>query len=87
MEGTFVKKLAILASAATALLCAASLVVAPAEAKSKHKKPAAAPVAVVSNAGPSPNGSIGPAKNAGMCWGNTTANSYESRGFGYWKGC
>jgi hypothetical protein len=83
MEGTFVKKLAIVASAATALLCAAALVAAPAEAKTKHhKKPAAAPVVTVSNAGPSPNGYIGPTKSAGMCWGG-----YDTRGFGFWQAC
>jgi len=86
------KKLALVASAATALVCAASLIATtPADAK-RQKKPAAAATGQIAaapgsggyNAGPvHQNG--GPVRSGNMCWkddGNHTGGQ-----FGIWTAC
>jgi hypothetical protein len=90
LEGTL-KKLVLAASAATALICAASLVATPAEAK-KHKKPAAAAATQTAaapgyggyNAGPSHQPG-GPMKSGNMCWSDR--DPWANTGQGYWKPC
>jgi hypothetical protein len=94
LEGTL-KKLALVASAATALVCAASLIATtPADAKKHHKKPAATTSQTAAapgyggpggyNAGPThQNG--GPVRSGNMCWkddGNHTGSQ-----FGMWVAC
>lgn len=89
------KKLALVASAATALVCAASLIATPADAKKHQKKPAAAatgqmaygpgPGAGGYNAGPRhENG--GPIKSGNMCFKEVDGAHTQSQ-FGYWAAC
>jgi len=87
------KKLALVA--ATALVCAASLIATtPADAKKHHKKPAAAATAQVAPApgygyyggtgGPVHiNG--GPVRSGDMCWKDD--GSHTQAQFGYWAAC
>ena len=87
------KKLALVASAATALVCAASLIATtPADAKKHHKKPAAAATAQTAaapgyggyNAGPvHTNG--GPVRSGNMCWKDEGSRTQAQ--FGYWTAC
>jgi len=88
------KKLALVASAATALVCAASLIATPADAKKHHKKPAAAPAAQTMAYGPGPGPGYnagpmhapgGPIKSGNMCW--TDRDPWANTGQGYWKPC
>jgi hypothetical protein len=89
MEGTL-KKLAFVASAATILVCAASLIATPADAKTKHhKKPAAAAGQMAGgpggmNAGPS-HMPGGPVKSGNMCWKDR--DPWGNTGQGYWAAC
>jgi hypothetical protein len=90
LEGTL-KKLAFVASAAVALICAASLVATPADAKKRHhaKKPAAATTQMAAgpggyNAGPSHQPG-GPMKSGNLCWSDKDA--WANTGQGYWKPC
>ena len=85
------KKLALVASAATALICAASLIATPADAKKHHKKPAAtasqtaaAPGYGGYNAGPRHDPG-GPVKSGNMCWKD--ADPWANRGLGMWGKC
>jgi hypothetical protein len=79
------KKLALVASAATALICAAALVTS-ADAKKRVKKPAAAPagqMAYGDSVEPPPRGAGGPIRSGNWCWkhefGYTTRSQY-----GHW---
>jgi hypothetical protein len=89
LEGTL-KKLALVASAATALVCAASLIATPADAKKHHKKPAAAATAQTAAApggymaGPSHQPG-GPMRSGNQCW--TDKDPWANTGQGYWKPC
>jgi hypothetical protein len=92
LEGTL-KKLALVASAATALICAASLVATPADAKAKKhaKKPAATTSQMAAapgyggyNAGPSHQPG-GPMRSGNMCWSDK--DPWSNTGQGYWKAC
>jgi hypothetical protein len=96
LEGTL-KKLALLASAAVTLVCAASLVATPADAKRHHhKKPAAAAAQTMAygpGPGPGPgyyagprheNG--GPIKSGNMCFKDTDSAHTQAQ-FGYWEAC
>ena len=80
------KKLALVASAATALVCAASLIATPADAKKHAKKPAAAPAAQMAG-GPSMGGPMrsggSPIKTGTMCW--KEVDTAHDRG--YWNEC
>lgn len=85
------KKLALAASAAVALVCAASLVATPADAKRHHhKKPAAAPAGQMAGGppgGPGMGGPMhvggGPRKSGAMCWKEIDV----SHDRGYWADC
>jgi hypothetical protein len=83
MEGTL-KKLALVASAATALICAAALVT-PADAKKHVRSQARSAVAqmVYGGSAESRRQGGGPIRSGNMCWryalGYTTASQY-----GYW---
>ncbi|MBV9199386.1 MAG: hypothetical protein JOY83_06535 [Alphaproteobacteria bacterium] len=86
------KKLALVASAATALICAASLVTTPAEAKRHHhKKPAAAATSQQAAMGPGAyDGGLrhengGPIKSGSMCWKDEGSRTQAQ--FGYWAAC
>ena len=80
------KKLALVATAATALICAAALITTPAEAKKHHKKqPAAAPTGQTiggPGAGPSHQPG-GPMRSGNMCWSDKDPSA--NTGQGYWK--
>lgn len=83
------KKLALVASAATALVCAASLIVTtPADAKKAQKKPAATTSQQMAagaggyNAGPQHTGGA-PVRTGSMCW--KEIDSAHDRG--YWTNC
>ena len=85
------KKLALVASAATALICAASLIAAtPADAKKHHKKPAATTSQQMatgpggSNAGPKHDPG-GPMRSGNMCWKDK--DPWAHTGQGYWAAC
>ena len=85
------KKLALVASAATALVCAASLIATPADAKTRHaKKPAAAAAGQMAagpggyNAGPMHQPG-GPVKSGSMCWKDR--DPWSNTGQGYWANC
>jgi hypothetical protein len=91
LEGTL-KKLALVASAATALVCAASLIATPAEAKKHHaKKPAATTSQQMAagpggyNAGPRHDNG-GPVKSGTMCFKDTDGAHTQAQ-FGYWEAC
>jgi hypothetical protein len=79
LEGTL-NKLAFVTTAATALLCAASLVATPADAKTHHKKHA--PAAVATTADPGPHNPGSPIRSGNMCW-----KEPDTRGLGYWAAC
>jgi hypothetical protein len=94
LEGTL-KKLALVATAATALICAAALVTTSAEAKKHHHKkhPAAAPTSAMAG-GPGYMGGPGmgdrhdlggPMKSGGMCWKDKDV--WANTGQGYWGKC
>jgi hypothetical protein len=91
LEGTL-KKLALVATAATALVCAASLIATPADAKKHHKKPAAAPAQQTAY-GPGPgyggggpvHANGGPIKSGDMCWKDEGSRTQAQ--FGYWMAC
>jgi hypothetical protein len=95
LEGTL-KKLAFVASTATVLMCAASLIATtPADAKKHHKKPAAAAPAQTMAYGPGPgpgynagprheNG--GPIKSGNMCFKDVDGAHTQAQ-FGYWENC
>ena len=76
-------KLAFVTTAAIALLCAASLAATPADAKTHHKKPAAAKVAATADPGPHAPG--GPMRSGNMCWKD--ADPWANKGQGYWGAC
>ena len=79
------KKLAFLTSAAIALVCAASLVATPADAKKRAKKPAAAPAAQMAGGpgmGPMRTGGS-PIKTGNMCWKEVDVTHDR----GYWADC
>ena len=85
------KKLTLVASAATALVCAASLVATtPADAKKQAKKPAAAATGQMAaapggyNAGPSHQPG-GPMRSGNQCWSDR--DPWANTGQGYWKPC
>jgi hypothetical protein len=92
LEGTL-KKLALVASAATALICAVSLIATPAEAKKHHKKPAAttsqqaaaAPGGYGGYGGGPTHVNGGPVKSGTMCWKDD--GSHTQAQFGYWAAC
>jgi hypothetical protein len=81
------KKIAVVASAATALVCAVSLMATSGEAKTRHKKPAAA----AAMAGPTwtpPAGYHdlgGPMKSGKECWKDR--DPWANTGQGYWGKC
>jgi len=82
------KKLALVASAATALVCAASLIATtPADAKKHQKKPAAAATTQTAaafggyNAGPRHDPG-GPMRSGNKCW-----KGEPSHDLGYWADC
>jgi len=81
------KKLAFVTSAATALLCAASLLAAPADAKTRHKKPAAAAQTQAMYGGDmgARHDLGGPMKSAGQCWKDR--DPWANIGQGYWGKC
>ena len=87
------KKLALVASAATALVCAASLIATPADAKKHHKKPAAAATGQMA-AAPGPGGYYagprhengGPIKSGTMCFKDVDGAHTQAQ-FGYWEAC
>ena len=86
------KKLTFLASAAVALVCAASLVATPADAKKHHKKPAATAGQMAYGPGPGPgyyggprHDLGGPMKNGTMCWKDK--DPWSNTGQGYWGAC
>jgi hypothetical protein len=87
LEGTL-KKLALVASAAVALICAASLTATPADAKRHHRKPAPAPT-TQPYGGPGDMGMRhdpgGPMKSGGMCWKDK--DTWAHTGQGYWGKC
>jgi len=86
------KKLAFVASTATALVCAASLIATtPADAKKHHKKPAATAAGQMAY-GPGPGPGYGggpyhaggyPVKTGTMCWKEVDT----SHDRGYWNEC
>ena len=86
------KKLGLVASVATALVCTIALVASPADAakkKAAKKPPAAASQQMAAgpggyNAGPSHQPG-GPMKAGNMCW--TDKDSWSNTGQGYWKPC
>jgi len=85
------KKLALVASAATALVCAASLIATtPADAKKHHKKPAAT-TSQQAAMGPGAYGggpthvNGGPVRSGSMCWKDD--GSHTGAQFGYWVAC
>jgi hypothetical protein len=81
------KKIAVVASAATALVCAVSLMATSGEAKTHHKKPAAA--AATGQTWAKPTGSHdlgGPMKSSGKeCWKDK--DPWANTGQGYWGKC
>lgn len=84
------KKLALVATAATALICAAALVTTSAEAKKHHhKKPAPAAAPTGQWAGGPGMGDRhdlgGPRKSSGMCWKDK--DPWANTGQGYWGKC
>jgi hypothetical protein len=91
LEGTL-KKLALVASAATVLICSASLIATPVDAKSKKhaKKPAATTSQQMAagpggyNAGPRHDPG-GPMTSGTMCWKDKDA--WANTGQGYWAAC
>jgi hypothetical protein len=87
LEGTL-KKLALRASTAIALVCAASLIATPADAKRHHKKPAAAAAGQMAG-GPGMGGPQhqpgGPMRSGNMCW--VDKDPWANTGQGYWKAC
>src|SRR5215470_12998764 len=94
LEGTL-KKLALVASAATALVCAASLIATtPADAKKAAKKPAATTSQQMAGgpggyAGPGGYGygpqhaAGGPVRTGTMCWKEVDVTHDR----GYWQNC
>ena len=85
------KKLTLVASAATVLVCAASLIATPADAKKHAKKPAAAATGQMAY-GPGPGPGYGggphhsggyPVKSGSMCW--KEIDTTHDRG--YWNEC
>ena len=85
------KKFALIASAATALVCTASLLATPVDAKHRHKKPEAAaqtmgygPGPMAYNAGPR-HDLGGPMKVGGQCWKDR--DPWANIGQGYWGKC
>lgn len=80
------KKFAVAASAATALVCAVALVATPVEAKRKAKKPEAAPAASQTYARPADYHDLGgPVRNGGQCWKDK--DPAGNTGQGYWGKC
>jgi hypothetical protein len=77
------KKFALVASAATALVCAVSLMATSGEAKTRHKKPAAAAQTWASPAGYHDLG--GPMKSGKDCWKDR--DPWANTGQGYWGKC
>jgi hypothetical protein len=78
------KKFAVMASAATAVLCAVSLLATSGEAKTRHKKPAAA--AAQSWAGAGDRHDLGgPMKSGSNCWKDR--DPWAHTGQGYWGKC
>ena len=84
------KKLALVASAVTALVCAASLIaITPADAKKRAKKPAAAPTAQMAGGPGGMGGPVhvngGPVRSGNMCWKDEGSRTQAQ--FGYWAAC
>lgn len=81
-------KLALVASAATALICAAALVATPVDAKKhvrRHAAPAAGQMVYGGSAEPRHDAG-GPIRSGNMCWKN--AFGYTTQGqHGYWVVC
>ena len=80
------KKLALVASASTALICAAALVATPVDAKKhgrRHAPPAGGQMADGGSVEPPPRGAGGPIRSGNWCWmhefGYTTRSQY-----GHW---
>ncbi len=79
------KKLALVASAATALVCAVSLLATPVDAKARHKKPEAAAQTMAGyNMGPRHDPG-GPMKSGKECWKDR--DPWANTGQGYWGKC
>jgi len=77
------KKFAVVATAATALVCAVSLMATPGEAKTKKAKPAEAAQTWARPAGYHDLG--GPMKAGKECWKDRDTWAYT--GQGYWGKC
>jgi hypothetical protein len=80
------KTVAVVASAVTALVCAVSLMASSGEAKTHHKKPAAA--AATGQTWTPPPGSHdlgGPMKSGKQCWKDRDPSA--NTGQGYWGKC
>ena len=86
------KKLALVASAATALVCAASLIATPAASQQAYGPgpgpgygPGPGPACGAGyNAGP-PHEPGGPVRNGNLCWSDRDPSA--NTGQGYWKSC
>ena len=80
------KKFAVVASAATALVCAVSLMATSGEAKTRHKKPAAAAATAQTWAPPVGYHDLGgPMKSGTECWKDR--DPWSNTGQGYWGKC
>jgi hypothetical protein len=81
------KKIVVVASAATALVCAVSLMATSGEAKTRHhKKPAAAAAPGMAWTPPPGHHDLGgPLKNGKECWKDRDAAA--NTGQGYWGKC
>jgi hypothetical protein len=80
MEGTL-NKLAFVATAAVAALCAVALIATPADAKKRKRAPAPR-TDITANAGGLEHHPGGPIRSGRMCW-----KEPDTRGMGYWAAC
>jgi hypothetical protein len=80
------KKFAVVASAATALVCAVALMATSGEAKTRHKKPAAEAAGQTTWVRPADYHDLGgPMKSGKNCWKDRDPWAYT--GQGYWGKC
>ena len=83
------KKPALVASAATALICAAALVATPVDAKKdvrRHAPPAAGQMVYGGSTDPPRREAGGPIRSGNMCWKHEFGYTTRSQ-FGYWTVC
>jgi len=84
------KKLALVASAATALICAAALVATPVDAKKhvrRHAPPAAHQMVYGGSAEPRPREAGGPIRSGNWCFKFGPPGMMTGSQYGYWRPC